>query len=431
MIFLGSSQVGQDINPNQLWSKNGIASTNCSIDNIDLKYIYYLLKENIKYQNTDLFVIDVLHIYDKEWERKVAYRVLNSLEPSFDRNEIIEQNPYLNTFDQKLDYYFPLFHYHSRTLEERDFRFKFNNINKGYGVKYTRSNLKMPFSDTEDRIALDSSSLFYIDRILDLAKENNKKLLFIKTPYLLANEDRKKSWNAFGDFVKSKGYDFLNFNKATIQKELGYMDSTDFSDKWHLNYWGANKITNYLGRYFIQNYNLKSRKDDVAYKKWQDDYLVYNEGVKRNLLKLNTNFIDYLSDIKKLDDVVVFISSKGIKGNDNKLIKSTLSNYGLKGEVEDKYLSVFSSKGKVYGEKKGLKPIKMNFNGWNNAILDLHNLELISGNVSSSIKINGMEHSQNKEGLNVVMYIPSRKRVFDSFSVDLKDEDLIIKRKKK
>ena len=56
------------------------------------------------------------------------------------------------------------------------------------------------------------------------------------------------------------------------------VDSVDGGD--HLNYWGAKKVTQYLGTYLAQTDLLSDRRADPAYEQWNLDYESFMDMAK-------------------------------------------------------------------------------------------------------------------------------------------------------
>lgn len=46
---------------------------------------------------------------------------------------------------------------------------------------------------------------------------------------------------------------------------------------YHLNISGAEKISDYLGRYLSENYEFENYKKEEVYKSWEEELIKYNE----------------------------------------------------------------------------------------------------------------------------------------------------------
>lgn len=265
VVFIGSSHVHWGIHPLSLWDNFGIPAVNYVVTGVDLKNTYYMLKELISYHKPKVVVIDVFRINDKENAVLNTHRVSNALNFSWNKIQMINSNDSLKTLEDRLNYYFPLYLYHTRKLEEHDFSFKYNNPDKGHIISFDRISGDHHFSDITEVAELDSLSKHYIERVLELAENNDIKLVFIKTPNLKSDENYIKEWNAVEDLVTKKGVPFINFNKEKLFKEVGLIYNQDIANdsklNGHLNHSGAEKVTLFLGKVLQKKYNLENKKN--------------------------------------------------------------------------------------------------------------------------------------------------------------------------
>ena len=61
-------------------------------------------------------------------------------------------------------------------------------------------------------------------------------------------------------------------------------DSYDGGD--HLNLYGAQKVSTFVGDYLSENYDLPSRKKDKAYKAWNKQAKKYKKKVKEKIAEM-------------------------------------------------------------------------------------------------------------------------------------------------
>ena len=83
----------------------------------------------------------------------------------------------------------------------------------------------------------------------------------------------------------------------------------------HLNYWGAEKVSLFLGKYLQEKYNLKDKRKDPEYQSWNENYIKYKFEIDRKLGKnydyvKDTSLIQYLKRFKNEDDKIIFMSAK-------------------------------------------------------------------------------------------------------------------------
>ena len=57
--------------------------------------------------------------------------------------------------------------------------------------------------------------------------------------------------------------------------------SKDFLDYSHMNIYGALKITEHLGTYLHENYDLPDHRGEEAYQSWEEDCKIFRKKVKK------------------------------------------------------------------------------------------------------------------------------------------------------
>ena len=78
--------------------------------------------------------------------------------------------------------------------------------------------------------------------------------------------------------------------------------SIDLCDSHHLNHFGAQKITNHIGKYIKEHYDIPDRRLDPAYAKWNEDYKLYVQDIfaqELNSLKDSAQYVRFIADKKE------------------------------------------------------------------------------------------------------------------------------------
>jgi hypothetical protein len=315
VVFLGSSHIEWGTSPNDLWHAYGIPSFNYAIPGLDLKNSYFMLRELIKYQRPKVIVVDVFRIQNVGDQIAVTNRISNVFRPSSNRLEMINSNEMLNSLSARLDYYFPLHLYHARKLEPKDVYPKYVNKERGHVYSFERLNRDHEFRDINDTVKLSDENIAIIQRLMLFSEENKIPIVFIKTPNLKASEANIKTWNAIETIVQRNGFHFINFNKENVFKEAGLVYSEDIAndseENGHLNHLGAEKISLYLGKFLIKNYNLLDRRKDNQYTYLDSCSQIYSKVVERqNPLKRSLR--NMLSSTNALGINEYLISANGL-----------------------------------------------------------------------------------------------------------------------
>jgi len=141
---------------------------------------------------------------------------------------------------------------------------------------------------------------------------------------------------------------------------------------------------------------------------------------------------DYLDTIFNIDRYMVMISVKDEASTHIDKISENLTNLGMQLDLTDKfrygYIGVFSDEFVYEDIGEDLLILDKKVETYDGLDLSITSAGFLSGNISS-IKIDNVEYSLNKRGMNLVVYDLENKRVVDSINVDLfGDENLSISR---
>ena len=124
---------------------------------------------------------------------------------------------------------------------------------------------------TDDIKPIPKENLEYLNKIIELSKENNIKLIFVGLP-------SQKSWNyakhnAINKLSKELQFEYINLNMIEEIDIDWQKDTRDKGD--HLNYFGAKKVSKYLGEYLKKLNIISSKKNDSNYNDWNMLYEKY------------------------------------------------------------------------------------------------------------------------------------------------------------
>ena len=253
VLFLGNSDVYRGISPIILWDDHGIASYAYAASGQRLWTAYYMLKEALLYQKPKVVVFDVDAVFSNNDSSKANYRkVFDNMKNNKVKYEAINDKIYKFTFEEKISFYFPIIRYHSRynELTKEDFKYAFYNYHFAYKGLDMVTRIK-PYKNGYDYmqktkdVEISDKVKKYLDGIVKLCKDNN---------------------------VEIEGFDWKT-------------DTYDGGD--HLNVFGAEKVTRYLGKYLTSNYQFINHKSDTKYKQWIIDSKKYHEDKNMRLSKEN------------------------------------------------------------------------------------------------------------------------------------------------
>ncbi|MBU3159175.1 hypothetical protein KPL37_05315 [Clostridium frigoris] len=427
VVLLGSSHMDALINPNVLWKQFGITSFDYATGGQPIDVTYYLLKEVLKKHNNPVVVVDLYYLgsTSKFGDEGYIRTALDNVKFSMNKIQAI-----LNTTprDQWLNYLFPIFKYHDRwkELTETDFNFDtdetyyrkgFNASHALYGKENTSN------SETTETVALPPKTEEYLNKMIALSKKEKFKLIFTNAPHDYSQTSGSKVWtaqpaemfNKVAEISKVSNIRFIDYNKIT--KELGFNFKKDMANIGHLNIFGSEKATSYLGKYLKTNYKLTDHRNDEKYKKWNSDYILYSRSEKAIDITNETNIKNYISLIKDKNYVIMATSNEDI--SKNIVIKDSLTLLGLKSftknNIVSNYLGIINNN-KVESETFSQSKLSKNFT------LDKDtNFKITTQSTDKnmpSIVTKGVETLNKHTGLNIVVYDKSLKKIIDTIYLD-------------
>lgn len=272
VVFIGSSNIHCNINPNVIWNQYGITSYNFSSDQQELGTSYYYLQQVFESQSPSVIVIDIMGNGNTDSiEDLAAHFAFDHMK--FDRIKLAAI--FDRTIDSRIEMLFPLITYHERwkELKKDDYIYSTGqpNLLNGAFIYMLQNEQetpqipeKIPFAKLPER------TKYWLDSILELCKKNGSKCVFIKTPYAFYEESWYSYFEAIQRYCEEKDVPFLYMNKKV--DEIGIDFKTDYADTMHMNWNGQLKLSIYIGRYLTQNYYIADKRSDPTYSAWNDDY---------------------------------------------------------------------------------------------------------------------------------------------------------------
>lgn len=416
---LGSSNVFMNVNPIKVWENHGISGYAYASPAQSFYTTKYYLVELLKKQNPKVIFVDCWGITYGHTIESYTHLGLDYYSLSADKFEAIRQLPY-----ELEEFYFPFTLYHSRwnNLYKSDFKgqqYDFNEDFLGYVPTYMIQECMIPLLSTdkiegfEAQIAKDTENLLL--EMQAICEENSVDLVLIKTPNAGWTIDMS---DICEKFATEHGMAYIDFNgyKSPVEIDL----TVDFCDGGHhLNIYGANKISDYLGGWIKEHYKIYDDKNDSSYS-------YYNKFVESlehyglvSELKQQTDFNTWMS---LADDENLYILLAGENNESTAMIVEQLKNqYGC--GINDRVYTAIINQG-VIDEMSSGDMLCMERTVAGNQIY----LEANQSDDKRRTKIQLNYQNYSKNGLfNVVVYDKRYNKVIDNFSIQ-NDELLTIVR---
>lgn len=237
IIFLGDSESYSAFFPEYLKEKYGYSSFVCGTAAQKICDSYAILHENFKTQSPNIVVLETNNLFRK-------------LSPADDH-----WDPVMNICLEKV----PLFTYHSewkpwvRSVmpQKREQKRRANRgfvkriTSKAYtGGKYMKK--------TQKATKIDDDVKEYLAEINKLCREHNATLVLVSVPS--AKNWNYKKHNSVDEWALDNSVPFIDLNLEDGLNIDWEKDTKDGGD--HMNLSGAEKVTEYIGKYFKENYDI-------------------------------------------------------------------------------------------------------------------------------------------------------------------------------
>ena len=282
VLFLGSSHVHCNVDPQILWDEHGMASYLLTSAEQPLWNSYHYLVEALKTQKPQLVVLDMycparfMEDYQENWWDEN----LDGMRFSLNKMRAVDASVDVGKWEYLIGY--PKYHDRYDTLSGADFENFFWNRSeaarwKGYTPLITHAQLTEPdHSHVTQEQEMTEKSQLYFQKILELTREEGISLALVSAPYLPEESDTQV-YNYIERIVKEEGLLFLNYNTTEMYREAGIDFAADFADHTHLNEQGSQKYTAHLGKWLAQNYEVSDRRGRKGYESWADEIFIEEE----------------------------------------------------------------------------------------------------------------------------------------------------------
>lgn len=276
VLFMGSSHMLNAVSPLELWEEYGLVSNNFAQNSQVLPMTYYAVKEALRFQTPKVIVLDIYKIVQDclyETEAALHYNLdcmhfgLPKYQAIFD---LVER-------ERQPEYLIDLITYHTRWKELFQEEVQ-EPVVRHKGTELLFSTYQ-PYAGwtvvpEQETIQPPEVAVEYLKRIVDLCREEGVELLLTAVPFTTPEEDelgRQQMVNAVGGYAQDWGVPFVNM----MYQDLGLDYSQDMANMYHVNYWGMQKVSHWLGAYLLEHYDLPDRRGEAAYQGWNQDLAEY------------------------------------------------------------------------------------------------------------------------------------------------------------
>ena len=281
VLALGSSHMQYAFNPATFYVETGYYSYVLGSACQPMTISYNFLKEALKTQNPEVVIIDVFTLLpDKNICESdgIYYRAIQQL-TGLNRIEAALTVP---NQEVRFDYMFDLIMNHGnwKDIDFSKTNLSVTEVNPGLGyvneLPDTFLFQHLILYEAKEKIELTPEEKKSIDALISLCDKEGIELIFIKTPYIIDQENQDKL-QAIWDYLEEKDAEYLDLLNGV--EEYGWVLSMH-GNTWHNNAWGAEIVTTYLANYIKEKGYVNNHQTNEVYEH------ILGEMKKRNAKNL-------------------------------------------------------------------------------------------------------------------------------------------------
>ena len=372
VLALGSSHMQYAFNPGVFYAETGKYSYVFGSVCQPFSESYYLLKEVLKTQTPEVVLIDVFTLLPQSQVCYADGTYYIAMDMMSGENRIDAAQGIPETVDEetalgyKMDLYMNHGNWKTMDLNQTEEILKNGQPEEGYAwelgyvaqkpevFQYTPLEVLEPETVTP----LTESEKEWIDKIVDLCKENKIHLIFLKTPYIENQEDANKLAGIW-DYLDQKQVEYIDFLRKA--EELDWFLDMD-GDTWHNNTWGAEIITKELARVIEESGSIQHHSAN------EEADLLYDAAKTRTagylMDKENINIYRLMEEASKYPCTILFRyqgkSRSSIGEYENNALQALGLNHDFQKNRNQNYYAVIQN-GTIIEE--GDKPFATELNG--------------------------------------------------------------------
>lgn len=275
VCLIGASETYTGYSAPLAWEEHGYTSYALSVAGVPGNLYKSIMKEAVRTQHPKLVVFEINGFLqeDSYFDRVGKMHTwLDNIPWSKNKMETIEE---LIPEEEQYSYYFKIATHHDNWKDPKSVVKNamtklaiYHNgptIAKGFGTVTGKMNKPNSGKQT---IHFTEKSKGYLDDLLQACKEEGvEQVLFVRFPHERRLQN-PEVLDEVASYIEANGYPFLNLNNSF--DELGIDELHDFYNAEHLNVYGMEKLTTYLGNYITEHYDVTSSHSDEVCRQWAD-----------------------------------------------------------------------------------------------------------------------------------------------------------------
>ena len=258
VIFLGDSEVYSSFSPIQIFGERGFSSYTCGTSAQRMCYGYSILRRVTRDQSPRIVVIETNALFRKF---SISSALLQTAEDAF-----------------------PVFEYHDRwkRLTPEDFTFEYrtatNDPYKGFKIRIgavAADEVDDMYANDEEVEDIPRLNRGDLSALIEYCRSIGATPVLMSTPSTVNWNPRRH--NALKQLSDELGVDYVDMNEGDTKVDIDWNAETiDGGD--HVNYLGARKVSEFVGGYLAEHYELPDHRGDEAYAGWDSLAADWHKG---------------------------------------------------------------------------------------------------------------------------------------------------------
>lgn len=329
VLFFGTSQGANGVNPLMLWDEAGIPAYNfCGVG----QYIgttYYVMKDVLDRRSPEVAVLDMESLIRPDDFLTISNK-LYSLPVIADLGIRFEM--YRDIIGEEPVYMIPFFRYHNRWKEitRNDSRREYYVLGCSYRAEVQSDFGALPEEFLPEAEPVGEREAAYLEDILALAGERGVTLAPLDMPCYSSEENEAKTqW--VREWAEEHGVPIFEGNRPEAYEACG-LTPADFCDDMHLNVSGQEKFSASLARWLSGTFGLDDLRGTQAGLLWEEN-IKTDRALQADRHVLTASTLDGLLAALTDGDYTVAISLQGEYRQGDSAFFPALERFGMSREA--------------------------------------------------------------------------------------------------
>ena len=362
VLALGSSHMQYAFNPGSFYLATGYYSYVLGSACQPMSMSYSFLKEALKTQSPEVVIVDVFTMLP---HRDICYTdgiYYLAIQQMTGLNQI-QAATYVKNEEVRYQYMFDLIMNHSnwKDIDFSNTAMTTDSFHAGLG--YVRDEPKdfnfrhLILFETLNEIELSKDEKQIIDAMISLCEKEGIKLIFMKTPYIIDQENQDKL-QAIWDYVDSKGIEYIDLLNGAEEIEWTFGMN---GDTWHNNSWGAEKVTTFLANYVQEKAYIKNHQTNDIYEGLLEKIIVRNAQSLMGSDQINIyTLLGFAAEYPNTMIVKYTAMNTSLGEYENQILQNAGVNHDFSNDTSTNYYAIIENRVVI---KESNEPFEAIYNG--------------------------------------------------------------------